>query len=675
MSFYKFAKSVKPVLVQEGGSGGHIAHPFELDYVNNGSDLIKCIKSIAARLDIKTPAVKFDGANLSFKYLPDLNQFGLDRGSSKPLDIEGVTLDKLNDRFGEGHGIIESAKLFLEILNNTTSKLLPYVKKLGLDKPNIFMNAEFINDGGNAISYDSSYIVLHNVGIFKQVTPRRRDKTQVAVNQSDIDKFAETLNEVAKNYDIKVLSKVPAYYKKKPNFDKVLNQIIKLDFNGVIKTSKLGDEVSRYDNPRSERVVLNGMKIGALSHKVYIHFLDGGDFNDFDKPELAVAGALFYHTTRVMGQEVLDSLTSDVGDLKQHEGVVINDPYIHSDQVKLTGDFIINRTSGKFFKVKESIKPLKNNGKQLNENNDQYTIGLIGGSFKPPHKGHIEMIKQVANISDRCIVIISDPTKERSIRRLSNNKKITGEEASKLMNILLNAEGIDARVVVANNPIKWIMDFVINSVDNDQDQHIAVGVSSKGNDGVRYTSINNLVPPESKTTVSVITVDPVGNISATDFREAIASGNDIKPFLPNMDDAHYNKFMSCINSITESVELNTFETIVVDGEEFEAKIDTGNDGYNVMHGSDVSFNGNKITFTTSNGNKITKDVVEKVNIHTGSGNKEMRAVVSFDTMVIEGLTFNNVKFSIADRSENETPVLISNQFLIDIDATIRPTDE
>ena len=61
--------------------------------------------------------------------------------------------------------------------------------------------------------------------------------------------------------------------------------------------------------------------------------------------------------------------------------------------------------------------------------------------------------------------------------------------------------------------------------------------------------------------------------------------------------------------------------------------------------------------------------MDQVVIHIGSGNKELRPVVAFDIKLGDE-EYNDVPFSIADRSENEYAVLVGKIFLSKIDKLI-----
>jgi hypothetical protein len=65
---------------------------------------------------------------------------------------------------------------------------------------------------------------------------------------------------------------------------------------------------------------------------------------------------------------------------------------------------------------------------------------------------------------------------------------------------------------------------------------------------------------------------------------------------------------------------------------------------------------------TIDGKVVTFPYNEEIKIHIGSGNKEDRPVVKFN-VEINGERYENVPFSIADRSENEYKALLGEEFI------------
>ena len=74
-----------------GGAAGHMRHPFDLNHVKTGDDLIKEFENIKKFVNEKPVAIKIDGTNVSFKITQPTQtgadgsapkQFAVDRGST-----------------------------------------------------------------------------------------------------------------------------------------------------------------------------------------------------------------------------------------------------------------------------------------------------------------------------------------------------------------------------------------------------------------------------------------------------------------------------------------------------------------------------------------------------------------------------------------------------------------
>lgn len=100
-----------------------------------------------------------------------------------------------------------------------------------------------------------------------------------------------------------------------------------------------------------------------------------------------------------------------------------------------------------------------------------------------------------------------------------------------------------------------------------------------------------------------------------------------------------------------------------------AKVDSGNGAFNVLHGEDIDKQGNKVSFTTIGGKRVIKDIKDMITINVGAGNVEERPVVSF-RIKFAGTEFDNVPFSIGNRSTNEYKVLVGKDFIKQLDALI-----
>lgn len=109
--------------------------------------------------------------------------------------------------------------------------------------------------------------------------------------------------------------------------------------------------------------------------------------------------------------------------------------------------------------------------------------------------------------------------------------------------------------------------------------------------------------------------------------------------------------------------LGLIEDINIDGiGQLKAKTDTGNEAYNVLHGTDVKIEGESVHFNCPNGKRVKYPLVDTVKIHIGGGNMDDRPVINCN-IHINGKRYFNVPFSISDRSKNTYKVLLGAPFI------------
>lgn len=109
--------------------------------------------------------------------------------------------------------------------------------------------------------------------------------------------------------------------------------------------------------------------------------------------------------------------------------------------------------------------------------------------------------------------------------------------------------------------------------------------------------------------------------------------------------------------------LGLEELIYVDGVgELSAKLDTGNGAFNVLHGADIKIQHNQVSFITVDDKKIVKSIADTITINLGAGNTEERPVVLFDVKLGNNI-FEDIPFSISNRSDNNHKVLIGKTFI------------
>ena len=106
--------------------------------------------------------------------------------------------------------------------------------------------------------------------------------------------------------------------------------------------------------------------------------------------------------------------------------------------------------------------------------------------------------------------------------------------------------------------------------------------------------------------------------------------------------------------------------LVKDLGEIMAKIDSGNGGYNVIHGEDITYQGNQVLFLTYDGagnpRRMSKKLKEELEVHIGGGIIQKRPVVELD-IKFANEEYKKIPFSITDRTENTHRILISKEFV------------
>jgi hypothetical protein len=500
-------------LIVEGGAAGHMAHPFDLPGVNTGSDLLDFFEKAKKFIDGKNPsAVKIDGVNVSFKVVGDEDkQFAVDRGSMKEIDISGITMDRVDQRFPEGHGMRPAIKTLLTILNSAIGDIEPELKDLGMwDEPSRFLNTEYVAGTTNVTAYDDNFLAIHGLNQFfsrvaksgpskDNIRPgleRREGQTGFAIEvpykKSTMDRLVKKLQPYAEEYGFKVYSSVPANKKEDLNIDfsDVLSQsfTVKLSDDREI-TKSLGDWLKEAKNPRYKSIKLaNGKRTHPLHKQLYLNILKGEtpvvDMIEDKDAEDAIYGAVIMHATRMLGNQILNALTSPMGDVMDHEGVVLRDEKLFGpNPVKITGEFIVGNLASGFGNIKEEEvvdaeqpEPAPISGK---------SIALVPGSFKPPHAGHLAMVQQYAANHDEVLVLISRPLKKQ--RTLADGTVISAGDAKKMWEILLGSvPNVDVQISNQASPISAVYEYIGDEGPLNPGDVITLGCSSKGCDYNRW---------------------------------------------------------------------------------------------------------------------------------------------------------------------------------------------
>ena len=169
------------------------------------------------------------------------------------------------------------------------------------------------------------------------------------------------------------------------------------------------------------------------------------------------------------------------------------------------------------------------------------TIAVFPGSFKPPHRGHLELLKTIAQNADKALVIVSRPLKSQ--RTLPKSGKVIGaNEAVNLWRAILEGSGVEDKtdVIIGNtaSPLPQTINFVTmppedgNSLIAPKNAEVILGVGDKGDDAARYGSLPQKVA-EKRPDIDLIT-EPVSAIShSNEYNNLLAQYEDIKQTMPS----------------------------------------------------------------------------------------------------------------------------------------------
>ena len=168
-----------------GGAGGHMMHPYDLPRVTSGVTFLSLMNDVKSYLENpeQTSNVKIDGINTSFKLVG--GEFAVDRGSGKEIDVSGVTLARINERFPPGHGMRTAIEKLLSIFNEALPSIQQELAALGLTaNPHFFLNTEYVEGAINAVGYQQDFIAIHGVKAFYQMYRKNNKKVAAETGQN-----------------------------------------------------------------------------------------------------------------------------------------------------------------------------------------------------------------------------------------------------------------------------------------------------------------------------------------------------------------------------------------------------------------------------------------------------------------------------------------------------------
>jgi cytidyltransferase-like protein len=151
---------------------------------------------------------------------------------------------------------------------------------------------------------------------------------------------------------------------------------------------------------------------------------------------------------------------------------------------------------------------------QLLEAEDKQTIALFPGAFKPPHKGHFDVVEKLLKAADQVVVLVSPKMRDG----------VSADESVAVWNLYKTKFNGPVEIrVAASSPVSETYDVVKNNPDTD-----FIVAFGKGEES-RFASM------EANANAKVFDAGTVEGANATNLRMALAQKNEeeIAKYLPN----------------------------------------------------------------------------------------------------------------------------------------------
>lgn len=224
---------------------------------------------------------------------------------------------------------------------------------------------------------------------------------------------------------------------------------------------------------------------------------------------------------------------------------------------KFTGNFApVNQILGMFRYGRGDVPPMKINEEPMDVEDRpspmKGNVAFVPGSFKPPHKGHFELMKSYLRDANKVAILISDPQKDTSIRFVDtpgeeNKIEITADASKRIFDLYIENAGLRDKIEVWDiwnhgfvNPIQFIHDYLTEIGESGDKRKVVLGVSTKDSgDEKRFNQMKQGFSKYPNLELVNAPRKPLGSISATDMREAITTAMrtgdfaQLEQFIPN----------------------------------------------------------------------------------------------------------------------------------------------
>lgn len=597
------------LFLTEGGVAGHMSHLYD----NRDLTFAK-LKEIfnAASSGELEGTEKTDGQNLFISYSVKDGKARAARNKGN-IKAGGMTAEELAEKFAGRGGLTEAFTESFETFEKAVQSLDPetQVEIFGPDT-NVYYNAEIMDPRSpNVVNYDTKSLVIHRAGHgeFDKETGTKTDR-DVSGNAKVLDAALERMQEAtaaedytihinairqlealsddkALNIALEALSALqsaagvsddatiteyliariaPMVASLAPEADeetqkKIIGRLMKsgLTFNQVVQglDKELKEKIRAIIKDEKNILVKAIQPLESVVHDFSVEMIRGlesafilDNKKEIDRLRGEISKAI--HSIETSGDEKeIEIMMRQMEKLKDVENFATASEGFVFDYdgktYKFTGNFApANQILG-IAKYGRGGGPTT----VMKEEVGKYDVAIFPGAFKPPHRGHLALVDELANQANKVIVLMSDKTR----------KFVTSEMAKGLWDMYLKGRSNVELRVVKGSPVSIAYDFVENPGFDKGGAHITVlaGVGAKGSDPKRFEKslqgyargdvIVDVIGDEDMVGMEAITDVNGEPLSATVMRGAIQDG-DVETFRSYLPDELQGEAESIMKSLT-----------------------------------------------------------------------------------------------------------------------------
>lgn len=596
------------LFLTEGGVAGHMSHLYD----NRDLTFAK-LKEIfnAASSGELEGTEKTDGQNLFISYSVKEGKAKAARNKGN-IKAGGMSAEELAEKFAGRGGLTEAFTESFETFEEAVRSLDPETQAqiFGPDT-NIYYNAEIMDPRSpNVISYDTKSLVIHRAGHgeFDKETGAKTDR-DVSDNAQVLEAALEKMQKATEKKDytvhVNAIRKLQAL-----SDDTALNTALEA-LSGLQRGAGVSDEatITEYLIARIAPLVASAVpEANEDTQKKIIGRLmkSGLTFNQvvkgLDKELKEKIRAVIKNEKRILNQAIqpLESVVHDfsvemlrglesafildnkkeVGRLRDEissaikniEAAGIEDDIEvmirHMDKLKDVENFatasegFVFDYDGSTYKFTGNFAPanqilgIAKYGRTsqattvMKEEITKYDVAIFPGAFKPPHRGHLALVDELANQANKVIILMSEKSR----------KFVTAEMSQALWGMYLNGRSDVELRVVGGSPVSIAYDFVENPDFDKGKEKITVlaGVGAKGSDAKRFEKslqgyarediVVDVIGDDEMVGMTAITDADGNELSATTMRAAIVEGN-IEVFRSYLPDHLQGRAEEIMNSL------------------------------------------------------------------------------------------------------------------------------